>query len=327
MMRTIHLQTELEDGPLDEVGGHFMDSSYYDTLIGEESTQVIKPNGKPLLIYIKDCIPRNVCETAFKVLKKVDVIGSGDNRGLAAGIISDENDDKINRTHGSFGKLSGRGARYHTLKKDGTISRTTYSGAVNSGIIGYMDRYPRIPYCRQTAFNMDNPTLWQELLPYIEIVSQVYKEYAPEHYEAQRKFVGQIHPDFFIANSIFTTLTVNRNFRTALHKDKGDFNNGLGCMSVLQGGNYEGGNLVFPKYRSAVNMRTGSICLADVHEWHGNTELIGTPGHYIRISCVFYCREKMVHCGSTVFERERAKKFGTDVSQRHSDEGAQEKLF
>lgn len=325
-MKTIQLENEIADDVLEPLGGHFMDPSYYDILV-QDTTTVLKPNGKILMIYIKDCIPRNICELAHKVLKQVDVIGSGDNRGMAAGVMEGEDDEKIRRSHGSFGKLSGRGARYHTLKKDGTMSRTTYAAAVNSGTVGFMDRYPRIPYCRQTQFNMDHPDLWNDLLPYIQYVSKVYQEYAPEHYEAQRKYVKQIHPDFFIKDSIFTTLAVNRNWQTALHKDQGDFNNGLGCMSALQAGAYEGAELVFPKYRCAVDMRTGGVCLADVHQWHGNSPFIGQPGHYLRMSTVFYCREDMIKCGSMSFERERAKVVSSDIAQRHSDEGAQERLF
>jgi hypothetical protein len=41
-------------------------------------------------------------------------------------------------------------------------------------------------------------------------------------------------------------------------------------MAVLEGGRYFGCELTFPKYRTAVDMCTGGLCLADVHEWHGN---------------------------------------------------------
>jgi hypothetical protein len=35
-------------------------------------------------------------------------------------------------------------------------------------------------------------------------------------------------------------------------------------------------------------MRDRDVLLADVHEWHGNTPLLGVPGGYQRISTVFY---------------------------------------
>lgn len=294
--------------------------------IVKETTKVLRPDGSPLMIYIKDCIPRNLCEMGFRVLKQVPIEGAGDNRGMAAGIMQDGDDEKINRSHGSFGEMSGRGARYHTKKQDGSISRTTYAASVNSAVVGYMDRYPRIPYCRQTAFNINQPELWSELLPYIQQVSAAFKKYAPDQWAAQMAFVNQVHPDFVIPSSIFTTLTVNRNWKTYLHTDKGDYRSGLGCMSVLQGGNYKGSELIFPRLRCAVDMRTGGVCLADVHEVHGNAEREGIPGQYVRISCVFYAREKMIECGSSLFELERAKQFGDNVAQRHAAIQSQKKI-
>lgn len=292
-----------------------------------DTCKVIKPNGKPLMIYIKDCIPRNICEMAYRVLKQVPIEGAGDNRGLAAGIMVDADDEKINRSHGSFGKLSGRGSRYHTAKKDGTMSRTTYAASVNSATIGYMDRYPRINYCRQTAFIINHPDLWQEILPYIKCVSNIFEEYAPTEWKAQKDFIDQVHPDFKILETVYTTLTVNRNFQTALHTDVGDFQSGLGTMSALQGGNYAGAELIWPQYRCALDMRTGGVVLADVHSMHGNNERDGLPGHHIRFSVVFYAREAMIRCGSKEFELERAQNFGDDIANRHAQVSSQGKLF
>jgi hypothetical protein len=56
--------------------------------------------------------------------------------------------------------------------------------------------------------------------------------------------------DFYIANTVFSTITINRNFRTAIHKDKGDLPEGFGNLGVLQAGNYEGGITVTAKIQS-----------------------------------------------------------------------------
>jgi hypothetical protein len=54
-------------------------------------------------------------------------------------------------------------------------------------------------------------------------------------------------------------------------------------------------------------MRTRSLCLADVHEWHGNTSFKDTEGEYERLSLVMYYRKAMEKCGSAVEELEKAK--------------------
>ena len=79
-------------------------------------------------------------------------------------------------------------------------------------------------------------------------------------------------------------------------------------MSVLEAGSYQGGYLVWPKSRTAVDMRVGGLCLADVHQWHGNTAILGAPGQFLRLSLVFYYRAKMIECGSAAEEFDRAKR-------------------
>jgi hypothetical protein len=71
-------------------------------------------------------------------------------------------------------------------------------------------------------------------------------------------------------------------------------------------GAFEGGELIFPQYGIAVEIETGDVLLADVHEWHGNAPLVGVDGSYERISTVMYYRRKMLQCGTD--EEEAVKK-------------------
>jgi hypothetical protein len=102
-------------------------------------------------------------------------------------------------------------------------------------------------------------------------------------------------------------VTVNRNFQTAVHKDAGDLHAGFGVMSCLRNDKYDGGYLCFPEYRVAVNYGSGSLCLADVHEWHGNTPLKNLRIGYERITLVFYYREHMINCRSAKEEEDWVK--------------------
>lgn len=313
-MKIVQLKTCLSDSETEVLAKRFVDLSQVD-LVVNETTTVLKPNGDPLLIYIKDVLPRNLCRTAFDVFKKVDVWTGGLNRGNAAGIIEGATDDRVRE---GLGGHQGETTRYYPIKEDGTVSNTAIAAAVPSAIVGYFDRYPRTPYCRQTAFNLNHQELWQQALPFVRRVSGVFEEYAPKQHGAQKAFVDRCHPDFIIPGTIFSTITVNRDWRTAVHTDTGDYESGLGCMTVLQGGNYEGGELIFPKYRAAVDMRLGGVCLADVHEWHGNNPISGIPGQYVRISLVLYCRQGMIECGSAAFELERAIRVGDELTTRHA---------
>ena len=317
-METIQATQYLSDRDLEDLNGEylgkFLDERHYDVVV-KESTKVLKPDGSILLVYVKDALPRKLCETTFEVMKKVPVTGAGD-RGIAAGLLTDPNDERIDRTYGEPKSVTG--ARYYRAKEDGTYSNQSIAVPVNSGIIGYFDRSGRQPYCRQTSFNADKAELFEQARPFFRKVSQVFREQVPERYKAQAEYVAKIHPDFVIPETVFTTITVNRNFRTACHFDKGDYQPGFGVMTVLQSGEYEGGYLIFPKYRVALDMRTGGLAMADVHEAHSNSEMVGKTNPWIRISLVLYCRVAMLECKSQAEEIERAKQWSDKIATRHS---------
>ena len=76
----------------------------------------------------------------------------------------------------------------------------------------------------------------------------------------------------------------------------------------MRAGEFDGGFFTYPKYKVAANLRTRDVILADVHEWHGNTPIVGIKGAFSRISCVFYYRNNMHYCGRAEEEVEKAKK-------------------
>jgi hypothetical protein len=138
---------------------------------------------------------------------------------------------------------------------------------------------------------------WFGVLPFIRAVDDVFQRELPDRYEAQMRAVQETPSEYIIPGTVFTTVTVNRNWRTAVHKDKGDLKDGFGVMSVLDAGEYQGGYLCFPKWRVAVDMRSQDVLLADVHEYHGNTPISGEEGEYERLATVLYYRTNMRRCG------------------------------
>lgn len=278
-MRTIQLTDDNLMPDADELGGQFLDACHYERVI-EDSTTVLKPDGTPLLMYVQDALPRSLCRAAFDAFKDAPLHSS--NRGMAAG------------------------GRFRPRKKDGTRSRTVQSRPMPSGVVGFLDRSVRNPYCRMTALSLDHLEKFKAAQPFFVAASQTFEALAPDRWAAQRDFVDDVAKDFSISDTVFTTVTVNRSWRTAAHRDAEDYRPGLGVMAALEGGHYAGCELIFPKYRTAVDLRTGGLLLADVHELHGNAPLVVRPPHQ-RLSFVFYAREKMQLCGSAAEELERAK--------------------
>ena len=302
-MKTLKVSPILEDEQVKKLEGEFLEEKHIKVLLNED-TIVYNEKDEPLAVFRKNCIPSNHAEKAYHSLKKA--IGKTSNRGKAGGNFNFQVGDLVD------GSIVGKvlsGNRFIPLKKDGTLSNSPKSKNVYSSIIGYADRYPRIPYCRQTSFTEKHFETYKEALPYIQSISKVFAESLPERYQNQKKMWDKTSDDFKIHDTVFTTVTVNKNFRTAAHYDAGDLKEGFGNLAVLQTGEYSGAYTVIPKYGVAVDVRNCDLALFDVHELHGNTPAISTTP-YERISIICYYREKMIDCGTADQELQRIKNVG-----------------
>jgi hypothetical protein len=186
------------------------------------------------------------------------------------------------------------------------VSETSYGNPVDSGIAGWYDRYPRIPYGRATTYTRDNPEKFAMAFPFLQSLARGFKELLPWRFNNQMEAANKLDPRYLVPGTPFTTLTVNKTFRTAAHRDAGDLDSGLSNLLVLSNdGRFTGGYLVFPEIRVAVNVRPGDLLLVNNHEViHGNTPIVCEEGSE-RISLVVYFREKMLELGSFEYEELR----------------------
>ena len=107
---------------------------------------------------------------------------------------------------------------------------------------------------------------------------------------------SQRDAQFAIDDTAFSTVTINYNWQTALHKDAGDLKEGFGNLVVIRDGKYKGGYTGFPQYGVAINVDNGDFLGMDVHQWHANTKLKGLSKDFTRLSLVCYLRENMIRC-------------------------------
>tara|TARA_B110000977_G_scaffold196760_1_gene277823 strand:+ start:5675 stop:6997 length:1323 start_codon:yes stop_codon:yes gene_type:complete len=183
------------------------------------------------------------------------------------------------------------------------VCSTTYANGVFSGIAGWFDRYPRIPYGRATSYTAREPEKFAMAYPFLQQLAAGFKDLLPWRYANQMGAASKIDPAFLVPGTPFTTVTVNKTFRTACHRDAGDFTEGLSNLLTLSNdGKYSGGYLIAPEYRVAVNVRPGDLLLINNHEViHGNTPIVCEEGSE-RVSLVVYLREKMLELGSKDYE-------------------------
>lgn len=198
------------------------------------------------------------------------------------------------------------------------ISETSYGESVHSGVGGYFDRYPRIPFCRETAWSASNREKFEMAIPLLDDANKTYKKNLPMrwqgHYDQTKKLQGG--NDWLIGNTVYTTLTINKHFRTACHRDAGDLcedgsqmsPKGFSNLTVTSNGKaFDGFYLCFPEYRVAANIQAGDLIMMDAHQIHGNVPMISEEEGFQRLSLVMYFREEMIECGSQKHEDMRRK--------------------
>ena len=123
------------------------------------------------------------------------------------------------------------------------------------------------------------------------LINDLYKKLTPEHYKAQQKKANQTH--FKIPGTAFTTITTNVNFRTTIHCDKGDDEDGFGNLAVIEKGKYTGGETCFPQYGIGVDVKETDVIFMDVHNPHGNLPIELETTNAKRLSVVCYLRKRI----------------------------------
>jgi len=158
--------------------------------------------------------------------------------------------------------------------------------------------------CRTTAFTRDNFEKWEQVLPFFEKISLLYKRLAPKEFKRQIDLFKKCPPNMQVGKTPFTTITSNYNWRTACdkvaaaercHKDKGDYEEGLGNLTILGDDTFKGGYLGFPQFKVAIDVKPLDFVIMDVHQWHCNTQLKANDNN-VRLSFVCYFRKNMIYC-------------------------------
>tara|TARA_B100001094_G_C18047361_1_gene728174 strand:- start:8 stop:1090 length:1083 start_codon:yes stop_codon:yes gene_type:complete len=313
MVKKIIVSKIMSDSEIAEREGEHFDESYYNIIVDEDA-DVYTESGKLLLKLRKNVIPKKLTDAALESYRSAAKV-KRDNRGASAGSL-DRNKlpsyvgDFVNKKKFRTGFVSSH---------SGKTSKQMVGNLAPSNIIGYYDKIDRNLLkkngspCRLTAYNRDNPELWKKSLGFLKAADRQFKKLTPELHKKQLKQCQEVK-EFAIEDTAFSTVTINYSWRTALHKDAGDYIDGFGNLMVIEDSEnpnkYEGAYTGFPQYGVAANVRTGDFLAMDVHEWHANTEFkpvhsaggnfkerdINNKWHFNRLSVVCYLREKMIRC-------------------------------
>jgi hypothetical protein len=261
----------------------------------------------------KNVIPTEIIKLGWEAFHQT--AAPSRNRGAAAGPIRAKGAYWKKRNPTDINRWSAREVL------NGVVSKMRVNNNVYSSVLGYFDKTPFMGLpCRLTSYTQRYFKQFQHGISFIKELDNCFKSLVPDAH-AKQLAAAKKKPMYEIADTAFSSTTINRNFQTALHKDAGDFRDGFGNLSVIERGEYGGGCTILPQYGIGFNVRTGDFLAMDVHEWHCNTELtetaeqrkmnralprihnddvktgtFGSDKSFTRLSFVCYLREKLHDC-------------------------------
>ena len=244
-------------------------------------------------LYAKNVIPQELSKIVYDSYIDVAKKSHTNSRGVCSGIV-DPNKIKGN----IIGIADPNKFKTRVIFSDGTVSKYKVSNSVNSIIAGYYDKdtvtRTDVPFegGRETSFVKKHRNKWNKSIPYIQYVNELFKSIHPQQYKKQKDIIG--NNPFTIPNTIFSTVTINYNFRCAAHLDSNDLKDGYSVLTVCQKGVYEGFYLGYPQYGICLNLKQGDILLMNPHQIHSNTGTTIASPDYERLSMVFYFRNGLL---------------------------------
>lgn len=205
-------------------------------------------SGQVVVVCRRKVLPAGEASELARLLK--DAATASDRRGPSAGPL-----DKI---YPSCERVN----HYCMTKVRGRFSGM-YNKSVKSGIVGYNK------FGKPSAWTENNPEDLKAVTRSLQKLQACYRQHLPQAEAAQQRSVAdRPHLD----GTAFRTLYVNKNFRTALHKDCNVDASRYGLMTVL-GPDVAGGHLQFPEYGLEVALGHGDLIMFLPSLWHCNTPI------------------------------------------------------
>ena len=296
--------------------GTWFDEKDVDQIIKEDAdVYAIQDDGTEKLLgkFRKKVIPKETVQLGWDAFRLLAIPSR--NRGASAGPIDLKGKYWSKRKPAETNKWATR------YMQDGKLSKMRVNNVVASGVLGYYESTAFLDAaCRMTSYTRNGLKNFFHGMPFLKTIDAQFKKLVPESYEKQLKALRK-HKMYQIDDTAFSTVTVNLNFRTALHKDAGDYKEGFGNLSVIEWGKYHGGYTILPRYRIGFDVRSGDFLAMDVHEWHTNTPMyeteedkefnkqlpkiqtrdpesgvVGSDKNFQRLTFVCYFREKIANC-------------------------------
>ena len=311
-IKKIYLDRIISDEELKSVKGTFLHSGYVHNFINYDCDIYDSYTREFICSYRKKRIKTS--HKAWSNYRHLSVASRG--RGASAGPIDPTS---IYWSKRDLIKTNGFKTSYMVKGKP---SKMSVNNQVSSTPIGFFEKTKALGIdkpCRLTFHTSQSLKEYENGKPYIHELNKWFKHIRPQEHKLLLDRAN-LQPEFKIDHTAFSTVTMNRNFRTAVHQDAGDFGH-IAVLSCLEYGKYSGCLFLLPAWGIGIDLRQDDILVANVGNYHCNSEIyttleqdeynaklpkvfkgnpaVGTVGiyeDYSRITFVSYLREKLIDC-------------------------------
>ncbi len=167
-----------------------------------------------------------------------------------------------------------------------------------SSVFGALPRVAlRNDFCRFSNQTITEKNNTDKLFTFQETLCGIYKEYLPELYNYDlSKARNLIDGDYRLIDTPYTTANINVNHAIKYHKDSGNIKGSFSNVLILK--EYcNGGELVLPEYKIALEQADGALCIfKGQEEIHGVMPLKPYKENFYRASIVYYTLAQLKHC-------------------------------
>lgn len=147
-----------------------------------------------------------------------------------------------------------------------------------------------------------------------------FQNLLPAQAQAHEEIVeANIHPDWLIAGTPFTSGIINDKAALPYHKDSGNIHGTWSMMVSVRFG-VDGGALCMPNYDLTLGIPHGSLTIFNGAEtWHGVTPLVMRTKDAYRFTLVWYVKRLIADCGCRDDEPRRASKAATIIHDEYAE--------
>jgi hypothetical protein len=209
----------------------------------------------------------------------------------------------------------------------GKLTKSERLSGIGSNNITFGHTAPNAMYKRHAAriapIHLESPATANLLTSLIVPAWQQFQKHLPDiATQHQQKTVQEIHQDWLLEKTPFTSGICNHTSVLPYHKDAGNLLDAWSMM-LCSRKDVDGGGLHIPEYDTTLAIPDCSLTIFCGQKLlHGVTPLVYKKKGAYRFTIVYYTKQALSKCGAAADETLRAQKRATAITERQISRNA-----